>query len=74
MLPTINGKEIIDCNLDDLRTIINNPDYAENEYLDYKRCFAIDVVEKEKRHRSRRNFVVMYVPLRIRMADICLSE
>ena len=56
MLPTINGKEIIDCDLDDLRTIINNPDYAENEHLDYKRCFAIDEVEKEKKAQEQAEF------------------
>ncbi len=39
MLPRINGKEIIDCDLTDLQVIIDNPSFAENEYLDYKKSF-----------------------------------
>lgn len=39
MLPKINGKDIMECNLDDLQSIIDNPAYAENEYLDYKKFF-----------------------------------
>ena len=42
MLPIINGKEFIDCNLEDIQEIIDNPNYAENEYIDYKKEFAID--------------------------------
>ena len=49
MLPTINGKEIIDCSLTDIQVIIDNPDYAENEYLDYKKAFSIDAVDKTTR-------------------------
>ena len=41
MLPTINGKALLDCNIDDLREILNNPDYRENEYIDYKGVFMI---------------------------------
>ena len=56
MLPTINGKEIIDCKLDDILCIIDNPDYAENEYLDYKKTFSIDAVEKEKKPQEQVEF------------------
>lgn len=45
MLPIINGKEIIDCTLEDFQGILDNPDYAENEYLDYKKDFAIDAAK-----------------------------
>ncbi|MCI6435894.1 MAG: ATP-binding protein [Clostridiales bacterium] len=40
MLPTINGKPIIECSKEDFAVIIDNPDYSENEYLDYKRSFS----------------------------------
>lgn len=56
MLPTINGKEIIDCDLEDIKVILDNPDYAENEYLDYKKSFSIDVVAKENRHQEQVEF------------------
>lgn len=42
MLPTINGKSLLDCNEADLQFIIRNPDFRENEYLDYKCLFSID--------------------------------
>ena len=56
MLPTINGKDIINCDLNDLQTIIDNPDYAENEYLDYKKSFSIDMVERDKRQQEQAEF------------------
>ena len=56
MLPRINGKDIIDCNLDDLKVILNNPDFAENEYLDYKKAFAINDVPKEQKQREQIEF------------------
>lgn len=46
MLPTINGKQLIDCNEQDLQEIIGNPDYKENEYLDYKGMFSVDKYNK----------------------------
>ena len=46
MLPMINGKQIIDCNLEDLQVIIDNPDYRENEYIDYKAMFSVDQYSK----------------------------
>ena len=56
MLPTINGKEIIDCKLEDIQCIIDNPDYAENEYLEYKKAFSIDVVENDKKQQEQVEF------------------
>ena len=41
MLPTINGKSLLECSLDDFKTIIDNPDFKESLYLDYKRDFDI---------------------------------
>ena len=42
MLPTINGKSLLDCNEDDLQIILDNPDYREDEYIDYKQEFSIN--------------------------------
>ena len=53
MLPTINGKDIIDCELSDLQIILDNPTFAENEYLDYKKSFAIDVVARERKQQEQ---------------------
>lgn len=46
MLPIINGKPLINCTEQDLNDLIGNPDYRENEYLDYKSMFAVDQYEK----------------------------
>lgn len=53
MLPTINGKQIIDCSLEDLKEIIDNQAYRENEYIDYKQCFHIDETEKKSEERDK---------------------
>ena len=53
MLPRINGKDIIDCNLDDLQSIMNDPNYAENEYLEYKSSYVINDVSKEKKQEEQ---------------------
>ena len=51
VLPTINGKSFMDCTEADLRVLIDNPDYCENDYIDYKATFAF--LETEK-HDPRR--------------------
>ena len=56
MFPTINGKNIIDCEYDDLQMILGNPDYAENEYIDYKKTFAIDDVPRDKKQQEQVEF------------------
>ena len=53
MLPTINGKSLLDCNEDDLNEIIDNPDYRESEYLDYKRDFSILNYSKDKNKKEQ---------------------
>lgn len=40
MLPLLNGKSFLKCNEDDLKTLIGNTDYRENQYVDYKKAFA----------------------------------
>ena len=56
MLPRINGKDIIDCSLADLQSIIDDHNYAENEYLDYKKTFSIDEVPKEQKKLEQVEF------------------
>ena len=41
MFPTVNGKSFLDCQEEDLKEIIDNPTYMENEYLDYKDNFHV---------------------------------
>ena len=48
MLPLINGKSWLECTEEDLRTIIDCPEYAENDYLDYKKYFKPLLLSKEK--------------------------
>ena len=40
MFPKVNKKSLLECNEDDLIVLIDNPDYKENEYLDYKETFS----------------------------------
>lgn len=40
MLPQINNKSLLECNEADFNEILNNPDYRENQYIDYKRTFS----------------------------------
>lgn len=40
MLPQINNKSLLECAEEDFAEIINNPDYRENQYLDYKQTFS----------------------------------
>lgn len=37
MFPKINNKSLLDCTEEDLQTLIDNTDYRENEYIDYKK-------------------------------------
>ena len=48
MLPQINNKSLLDCTECDFTEILNNPDYRENQYLDYKRTFSFLEVDKSK--------------------------
>ena len=36
MLPLINGKSFLSCAESDLLVLLDNEDYRENEYIDYK--------------------------------------
>lgn len=46
MMPTINGKSFMDCTEADLQNLIDNPDYREGDYLDYKASFSFLEIPK----------------------------
>lgn len=49
MFPKINNKSLLDCTEEDLQTLIDNPDYRENEYIDYKKTFThLDLYNAKK--------------------------
>ncbi|MBO4372911.1 MAG: ATP-binding protein [Bacteroidales bacterium] len=47
-MPIINGKSLLECNIEDFELLIDNPDYRENDAIDYKRVFTINYIPKEK--------------------------
>lgn len=53
MLPTINGKNLLDCAESDFSVIINNADYRESEYIDYKGQFALTISGKDRDYKER---------------------
>ena len=40
MLPKINNKSFLECTEEDLEVLVNNPEFRENEYIDYKQNFS----------------------------------
>lgn len=46
MLPTIRGKSFLDCTLNDIKTVVDNADYRENEYIDYKETFSFLKIQR----------------------------
>ena len=49
MLPKINNKSFLECTAEDLQVLIDNPDFRENEYIDYKKNFAFLEFPKDKK-------------------------
>lgn len=47
MFPRINNKTFMECTLEDFHELIDNPDYRENQYLDYKKTFSFLGVHKD---------------------------
>lgn len=41
MLPTVNGKSFLKCTAEDIKTILDNQDFRESDYLDYKKSFTL---------------------------------
>ncbi len=54
MLPQINGKDLLSCSENDLSVLIENVDYRENEYLDYKQSFSFLEMEKGKEREAKK--------------------
>ncbi len=53
MLPTINGKDILNCNENDFNIILDNTDYAESGYIDYKTNFSLLEYSKGDSNRNK---------------------
>ena len=53
MMPLINGKDLIDCSLEDIRIMLDNSDYRESEHLDFKRNFSFLEIEKGKQRNAK---------------------
>lgn len=51
----INGKTLMECTESDLQVIIDNPDYRENEYIDYKQNFSFLEIDKGKEKNNKIN-------------------
>ena len=47
MLPIVNGKSFLECSEDDLKQIVNNQDFRENEHLEYKKVLSIPYISKK---------------------------
>lgn len=57
MIPRINGKSFLECNEDDLMRLIDDPDFRENEYIDYKANFAfLEVSDKQEKNKKKLEF------------------
>ena len=54
MLPLINGKSFLSCVESDLLVLLDNEDYRENEYIDYKLSFAFLEIEKGKEREKKK--------------------
>lgn len=49
MFPKVNGKSFLELTEEDLEVLIDNPDFRENEYIDYKENFSFLEIPKEKK-------------------------
>lgn len=63
MLPSVNGKALFDCSEEDFSVLIDNPDYRENEYLDYKLNFSF--LEGSKNDPKREKHIAEF------RSDVC---
>lgn len=54
MFPLINGKSLLDCTETDLQQLLGNPDYRENDMLDYKINFAFLECERGSTRREEK--------------------
>lgn len=56
MLPKINNKSLMECKAEDFQELLQNPDYRENQYIDYKKTFAFLVVPENRREEEITEF------------------
>lgn len=49
MLPSVNSKSFLECDLNDIQTILDNTDFKESEYLDYKKSFELTEIPKTQK-------------------------
>ena len=47
MLPSINGKSLMECTADDLTELLDNESYRESDNVDYKKAFSVFNIPKE---------------------------
>ena len=55
MLPQINGKSFLECTENDFSELIENEDYRENEYIDYKQTFSFLGMPKGKERDAKKS-------------------
>lgn len=49
MLPIVNSKSFLECDWNDIQTILDNTDFKESEYLDYKKSFELTEIPKTQK-------------------------
>lgn len=49
MFLKVNGKSLLECNEEELKILIDNLDYRENEFIDYKKTFSFLEIGKNKK-------------------------
>ena len=54
MLPQLNNKSLLDCVESDFEVLLHNPDYRENQYLDYKADFAFLKISKDSENKEEK--------------------
>lgn len=54
MLPLINGKSFLSCSEADLQVLLDNSDFREDEYLDYKATFSFLEMPKGKERDAKK--------------------
>lgn len=73
MLPTINGKKVSEWSFSDLQDILDNEDFRESDYLDYKKSFEYFDIPKNntsQRNEAKQNCVRIYAHLQMRRVVI----
>ena len=71
----INNKEFLDWNKEDLKALIENDVFRENDSIDYKVNFAmLECTDKNLKRKNKQNSEMISVLLQIQMADISFLE